>query len=290
MNLLYLTFGNDPTIHMQTAFSMYSFLAQPQAVSSINILTDNTGFYKHLAPHVNIIQLTQNELTEWKGEYDFFWRIKIKAIQKICQLYHGEPVLYLDTDTFLYGDIASIESSLTTGAALMHENEGALSLKKNKTQKTMWQQMANKSFGNIVMQPTDRMWNASVVGLPNTQNGKDCELALAICDEMCSKGITKYFIEQYALSLALEKTYGLVEAKPAIAHYWSTKEWWNKRITNFFMQAYFAQWNYEKMIAEIQIMDTTALPIYQRIKNTNVRLKGVIDKVFPSQNLQYLKK
>ena len=76
MNLLYITFGNDPSIHLQAAFSIYSFLAQPGAVDSINIITDNKDFYNHLPSGVKIINVTQNELTEWKGEHQFFWRIK----------------------------------------------------------------------------------------------------------------------------------------------------------------------------------------------------------------------
>jgi hypothetical protein len=290
MNLLYLTFGNNATIHSQTAFSIYSFLAQATAVSSVNIITDNGDFYKHLSPKATIIQVTQTELNEWKGKHQFFWRIKIKAIEKICHLYPNEPVLYLDTDTFLFGDIHVINNSLTKGKALMHENEGALSVKKTKTQKNMWLQIAGKSFGNVAMQPTDCMWNAGVVGIPNTKNGKECELALAICDDMCSKGITRYFIEQYSLSLALEKMYGLSEAKSVIVHYWSVKEIWNKQITDFFMAAYFAQWDYEKMIMEIKCFDATAIPFFQRIKNTNLRLKGVIDKLFSNKNVQYLPK
>ena len=134
MNLLYLTFGNIPTIHLQTAFSAYSFLNQQQAVDSLNIITDNVDFYKHLSPYVNIIGVTQNELTEWKGEHQFFWRIKIKAIEKICHLYPGEAVLYLDTDTFLFGDANLINQGLASGRAYMHDNEGTLSSKTTKTQ------------------------------------------------------------------------------------------------------------------------------------------------------------
>ena len=140
------------------------------------------------------------------------------------------------------------------------------------------------------MQSTDCMWNAGVVAIPNTQDGKDCELALAICDEMCNNGVTKRLIEQYALSIALQKKYGLAEAKTEIAHYWSTKELWNRYINNFFIQAYFSQWNYEKIIAQIEIFDITKIPVFQKTKSTNLRLKGIVDKVFPPRNQLYLYK
>lgn len=288
MNLLYLTFGNIPTIHLQTAFSAYSFLAQREAISTVNIITDNVEFYEHLQPHVNIIKVTPQELTEWKGEQQFFWRIKIKAIEKASQLYPGEPVLYLDTDTYLFGNAANLKAQLLNGKAFMHDDEGALSAKTTKTQKNMWRQIAGKSFGNLLMQPTDKMWNAGVVGTPNTQNGAECELALAICDEMCRRGVTRYFIEQYSLSLALEKTYGLLEAKTAVAHYWSTKEIWTSRIHDFFIEAYFAGWSYETILNNMQGFDSSALPIYQKVKTTNVRLKGLVDKMFPNKDFRYV--
>jgi hypothetical protein len=59
MNLLYLTFGNIPTIHLQTAFSAYSFLNQRQAVNSVNIITDNVDFYKHLSPMLILLGNTK---------------------------------------------------------------------------------------------------------------------------------------------------------------------------------------------------------------------------------------
>jgi len=290
MNLLYLTFGKIPTIHLQTAFSAYSFLAQKEAVDTVNIITDNIGFYQHLQPHVNIIEVTPDELTVWKGEHQFFWRIKIKAIEKACQLYPGESVLYLDTDTYLFGDAAKVNEQLRRGKAFMHEDEGALSAKTTKTQKNMWRQITGKTFGNLLMQPTDHMWNAGVVGTPNTQNGADCRLALAICDEMCRQGVTRYFIEQYSLSIALENIYGLVEAKTSIAHYWSTKEIWTGRIHDFFIEAYFAGWSCETILNKMQNFDTSALPIYQKVKTTNVRLKDWVDKTFGNRNLEYLPK
>ncbi|MEP7144841.1 MAG: hypothetical protein ABI707_18295 [Ferruginibacter sp.] len=288
MHLLYMAFGPNTQIHLQTAFSIYSFLTQQQFVSSVNIVTDNEDFYKHLNPRVNIIRVTENDLTEWKGEYQFFWRIKIKAIEKACHLYPNQPVVYLDCDTFLFGDLAEMESSMKNGLAVMHDDEGELSQKKNKSQKKLWRQVQGKSFGGISIQPGNRMWNSGVVGLPNTKNGKDCELILAVCDDMCARGITRYFIEQFSLSLALQKTYGLADAKSAIVHYWSTKDLWDKQINHFFIQAYFARWDYEKIIAQMKLFDTSATPFYQQVKNTNLRLKVLLDKVFPHTNLQYL--
>ncbi|CAN5786704.1 hypothetical protein BH11BAC3_BH11BAC3_45610 [soil metagenome] len=288
MNLLYMAFGPNAQIHLQTSFSIYSFLTPQQGISTVNIITDNDYFYNHFGNRVNIIKITSEELKSWEGAYHFFWRIKIKAIEKVCSLYKGQPVLYLDCDTFLYGDLATMQSALQRGVGLMHENEGPLSLKKNKTQKRMWQEIKGKSFAGISIQTGGEMWNSGVVGLPNNKGGKDCEQLLALCDEMCSAGVTRYFIEQYALSVGLKEIYGLEEAKPAVIHYWSVKSWWDKEITGFFLRAYFECWGYEQILAEMKLFDLTAIPYFQKVKNTNLRLKYLIDKIFPHEDIRYL--
>lgn len=290
MNLLYLTFGNNTSIHLQAAFSICSFLSEPAGISSVNIITDNSNYYKHLGDHVNCIDITAAELNEWKGPHDFFWRIKIKAIEKICAIYPGEPVVYLDTDTFLYGKAATLSAQLKNGVALMHENEGTLSAKKSKTEKRMWKQIAGRQFGALTMSASDAMWNAGVVATPNTKNGAECSLALSVCDEMCSADVTRRLIEQYALSLSLNHCYGLQEAAPLIAHYWSAKEAWNERLADFFIEAYFSRWDTPKLFAETKAMDKTTLPVYQRIKSTRLKLEKLVERSFPPQDIQYLKK
>lgn len=275
---------------MQAAFSIYSFLAGFEKYNSVNIITDNKLYYQHFDDKVNIIEMTEAEFNAWKGEYKFFWRIKIKAIEKICSIYSGEPVLYLDSDTFLRSSVSNIRNNLANGKAFMHENEGALSGKKSKTEKTMWQQIAGKSYGNILMQPTDCMWNAGVVFTPNQHGGKECELALTICDEMCSAGVTKRLIEQFSLSVALNHFYSLTEAKTIIAHYWSVKAPWNKAIADFFLEAYCAKLTFVAIMEKMQNFDTSILPVYQRTRSINSRLNGMINNIFPPKDVQYLKR
>src|ERR1700710_800580 len=103
MNICLLNFGENISYHTQTSFCIYSLLANcADSVKTINVITDKPLFYNHLKQQINIIPITENELTDWKGKYQFIWRIKIKAIEKICSLYPNCPVIYLDTDTFVY--------------------------------------------------------------------------------------------------------------------------------------------------------------------------------------------
>jgi len=115
MHLLYLTFGENVNNHIQAHFSIFSFLTQQNEISTINVITDNPEMYHDIKDRINIITITEQTLNEWKGEYGFFWRVKIKAIEMICDLHKNRPVVYLDTDTFLYTNINSFKKELVNG-------------------------------------------------------------------------------------------------------------------------------------------------------------------------------
>lgn len=289
MNLLYLTFGENISNHIQAHFSILSFLTHQKEIRTINVITDVPSFYNSIKHRINIIKINEETLKEWKGEYDFFWRIKIKAIEMLCSKYKNEPVVYLDSDTFLYSDIKLIADALLNGSAFMHEKEGELSKAKSKTEKRMWQQVKNRVFGDIKILASHAMWNAGVVALPNQKNNSESLLALQICDEMCKQGVTKRLIEQFALSVSLNETYGLQEAKTAIAHYWSNKENWNNAIEKFLLSANFRSFTFEQTIEAIKDFDFNELPVKTRAKNTNRRLKNLTDKFFPHQDLLFIK-
>lgn len=290
MHILYCTFGNRFQNHLQAAFSAISFLQQRNEISSINIITDAAPFYKHLSGHVNIIDVTPATINEWKGPHDFFWRVKIKAIEHIANLYTGSPVIYLDTDTFLYAKIGSLKAALQNSQAFMHEDEGALSALTDKTSKRTWRAIRQKQFAGLIMKPADHMWNAGVVASPNNKDGKDIALALQICDEMCAAGVPNRLVEQYALSLALHHTYGLNDATPWIAHYWRNKEDWNPFILEWLAEQQFKQKTFNEILTAFAELDLGKVPVIIRRKYTAEKLHRGVEKLFGPTNLQYVKR
>ncbi len=287
MNLLYISFGKTESVHLQAAFSIYSF-AQQKDVDTINLVTDAPDYYKHLQNLVSITQVDEKLLNEWKGLHQFFWRIKIKAIELMAKKYPGNAIIYLDTDTFLYGEINTLYTKLLQGKSIMYQNEGLLSKVTSKTVRKMWQQVNGKTFAAIQIEPTANMWNAGVVAIPNTKEGAECENALQLCDAMCAAGVTPRLIEQFALSIALEKMYGLLPAAGIVAHYWSNKEEWNKKITQFFIQQYFKNATQAQIIKAVQNTDFGKTAIEKRERNTAKRMYKLIDKFFPVKDIKYL--
>jgi hypothetical protein len=290
MDLLFLTFGPNIKNHYQANFCILSFLKQREQVNSINIYTDHPEFYTHLSQFVNVVQVTEQLLQEWKGEHDFFWRVKIKAIEDFMLKGGQHPVVYLDSDTFLHQDLGSFQQQLAQGSAFMHEQEGKLSELRSKTEKTMWSQVQDKAFGGVTITASSSMWNAGVVAIPAQKNLEAIQLAQHICDDMCAAGVSRRLIEQFAISVALDTTYGLQPASPWIGHYWSTKDDWNEAITAFFLESLLKSYTLEEDIRRMDTFNFSQLPIRKKVKNTRIRLLKLVDKLFPIKPMAYIEK
>jgi len=216
------------------------------------------------------------------------WRIKIKGLELICDKYPGEPVVYLDTDTFLFRAADDLLSVLSKDHALMHVREGNLSAAGSKREQTMWRQVKNRDFGGIKIHANHAMWNAGVVATPNTRNNEDIQLALSICDAMCAAGVTPYLIEQFSTGVALEHFYGLTAADASIAHYWSNKEAWNVYINTFFMESWLHEFSLQETISRLRQLDLSAVPVMYKTPDTNQRLRKKIDRIFPARDITYV--
>ena len=288
MNLLYITVGEGLSIHLQAAFSIYSFLGQRNQILSINIITDSPDYYIHLKGYVRVVTIDEKTLQEWRGEHDFFWRIKIKGIEMMCNLYANSSVVYLDTDTFLYGPAENISALLSNNTALMHEREIPLYAGKSKTERKMWTEVRKRAFGGINILPRHYMWNAGVVATPNVKNGEECRLALAICDEMCALQIPRRLIEQFAISVSLSEIYGLKEAKSCIGHYWSNKHDWNEQISSFFIEAFFKAQTTEEKIQLLKNYNFAIIPVTKKITSARKQMEYLIGKLFPARNIGFI--
>ena len=288
MQLLYLVFGTNIQNHFQAHFSILTFLRQGQDELKITIMTDAPEFYRHLGGAVTVQVIEAATLREWEGEFKFFWRVKIKALEQAARQHPELPLLYLDSDTFLYGSLPAMRQQLAAGHALMHEQEGLLSTLPSKTERRMWQQVQGKAFGGVVITPQHAMWNAGAVGVPAQRNHEAIALALSICDDLCRQQVTPRLIEQFALSVALAEVHGLHAASPYIGHYWSTKETWNEPISRFLLTSHLQNRTLAQDLAALEAFDFKALPIKQRVRNTQSRLENLTRRLLPPRDVEYL--
>ena len=254
----------------------------------VYVMTDTPDFYARLNEKIEILTINKTQLNDWQGSHQFFWRAKIKAIEHICRLHPKESVLYLDTDTFLYSDIKTLKSDLQN--PVMHLNEGALSELKSKTEKLMWQQVGEKTFGGVQIQSHHAMWNAGVVGTPAHKGLGICQLALDICDDMLEANVTRRLIEQFALSIALSENGDMKSAENYIGHYWSNKEEWSVAIQRFIINSSLKNNSLASDVEDIKQFNFSKIAIQKRIPNTQKRLKKLVEKWFPSVDKGFVSK
>ncbi len=88
MNILYLVFGNNLNVHLQVEFSIITLLHDCTNKDRIHVITTNLSFYIHLKENINLITISEQTLTEWRGKHNFFWRFYITcitlALQRAC--------------------------------------------------------------------------------------------------------------------------------------------------------------------------------------------------------------
>ena len=289
MQLLYLVFGDNIQNHFQANFSILSFLRQDKGLlTGITVVTDAPDFYRHLAGAVTVQALDAATLQEWQGEFRFFWRAKIKALEHVARQQPDVPLLYLDTDTFLHGSLPQLSRELAAGTAFMHEAEAPLARLTSKTERRMWQQVNGRAFGGITVHDKHQMWNAGVVGIPAARNLEAIALALRICDELSAQQVTPRLIEQFALSVALAETYAMQEARPYIGHYWSTKDEWNASIGAFLLESHLKQRSVADDLAALAAFDYQALPVKKITRNTQHRLHNLVRKLLPPRAVEFI--
>jgi hypothetical protein len=285
VDLLLLSFGTRLENHFQAAFSILSFLARP-GIERVFVLTDAPRFYAQFGARIEILPIDEALMSHWRGDSGFFWRIKIKAIEKVVGI-SGHDLLYVDSDTFLAGDLTALSSALASGATVMHRLESRLSQRTSSTEKAMWAVLRGKTFSGIRIDDQTAMWNAGVIGLPGVSAGDDIARTLELCDALCATPCTRRLIEQFSFSLALASGARLTPCDNAVIHYWGNKPDWNRAMREFFVEAALTDADLSERISRIADFDFQALPILRKESTARRRMVTAADWLFPPKRLAY---
>lgn len=289
MNIIYLVFGNNMENYQQVYFSAYTAFAHKNTEDRIIVVAENPSLFASFQDKIEIIPISRKLIKEWEGEYQFFWRVKIKALQLVAEKYPSDSILYLDGDTFFYQNMDSLRDGMKNGQNFMHVEEGKLSALSSKTEKLMWRQMKGKSYENIIINENVAMWNAGLIGV--SQRHFEClDLTLRINDAMCADGVTRRLIEQFAFSLGLNQYSELQPADHIVGHYWGNKKQWNDTISLFLRECFMKKYHFDAVIERIKDMELSKIPIRIKESSTQRKLKNLIDKFYTNQRPVYVKK
>lgn len=289
MNIVYLVFGNNLDHYQQVYFSIYTALAYKNSSDRIIVVAENPSVFKSLEDYIEIIPIDRDLIKEWEGKHQFFWRVKIKALQLIAQKYPLDSILYLDGDTFFYKNMDCLRNGLRDGQNYMHTEEGKLSSLSSKTERLMWRQMKGKTYHNTLIDENSAMWNAGLIGISNKHF--DClDVTLEINDAICADDVTRRLIEQFAFSLGLNQYSPLQPADHIVGHYWGNKKQWNKIIDDFLKECFMKNYSVEQITELVREMDLTQNAIIVKESNTQKKLKMFIDQFFKNKKPVYINK
>lgn len=275
--------------YQQAYFSIYTAWARKNSEDRIIAVTEEPSLFHSFEDKIVTIPINKEVIKEWEGKYQFFWRVKIKALQLIAEKYPTDSILYLDSDTFFYENMDSLRNGLKNGQNYMHLEEGKLSKLSSKTEKLMWQQLKGKTYNNVKIDENSAMWNAGLIGISPKHFG--ClELTLGINDEMCADKVTRRLIEQFSFSVGLNEFSKLKSADDVVGHYWGNKKEWNNIIGLFLKECFMKNYSLDEIVGEVKKMDLIQNPIRVRESNTQRKLKTFIDQFFKDKKAVFIKK
>lgn len=275
--------------YQQVYFSMYTAFAHKNTADRIIVLAEDPSLFRSFQDKIEIVPINQELIKEWEGEYQFFWRVKIKALQLVAEKYPSDSILYLDGDTFFYNSLDSLRDGMKVGQNYMHVEEGKISLLSSKTEKLMWKQMKGKSYFNTKIDSNSTMWNAGLIGI-SPEHFACLDLTLGINDEMCADGVTRRLIEQFAFSLGLNRFSALKPADDIVGHYWGNKAEWNQIISHFLKEIFMKNLSLDEIIDQIRQIDFTKIPVKVKESSTQRKLKNFVDGFYKNRKPLYITK
>ena len=286
MNIFYIIFGDKTIHHVQAYLSIRSLQKQLGAGDRITVVTTTPQYYR--AAGTDVIAIDDDRVREWEGPHQFFWRVKLKAIEAMALRCPADHLMHLDTDTFLHGSLAELKGKLDAGGGLMHADEGHPSQMMSRALR-MWQRVGGRTYAGITLGPQHNMWNAGVVAIPRDKLREVAETALALCDAMLDDGAEPVVVEQYALSIALHEKAGLAAAEPFIGHYWGNKVEWTSMAYDLMATAYMEGLGMDDAIARLDIDSMMQTPVYVHHSSTAARLTQLLSRVWKDKDFRYAK-
>lgn len=137
-------------------------------------------------------------MTQWQGEFQFFWRVKIKALEAVYARYPLSALLYVDSDMFLAGNLTALSSHFAQGGCVMHLAECRLADNTDKTLRKMHRTLHGKTIAGVEIGDDSLMWNAGVIGLCAQKAKSIIALSLQLCDEICATNCPRRLVEQFS--------------------------------------------------------------------------------------------
>jgi hypothetical protein len=242
--LLYQAYGSIEIINE----CRYALLRLIDTYSKINthppqviIYTDKADEFKMFEGKlpITIQQITNDEITRWKGAINFVHRVKIEVIKDCLANFSGK-IIYVDTDTYCLQPLEEMFRLITVDNVFFHQFEGTIDAS---AQFRKWKKFLQGTSILEVEHPSPlhiQMWNAGVIGLEQSHLPLLNEV-LVLTDKLYQQ-FPKHIVEQFSFCYIFQKhKINISNATSFFFHYWNLKEF--RRL----LQKFFARYKNESV-------------------------------------------
>ncbi len=239
-NYVYLIYGSHEDCFLEAAYSVGTLLRQVDAgLSRVIIFTDQPEKIKGWPV---VCESIAGQLADMRGKTKFIHRAKLCVILRCLELYPGN-VVFLDSDTFVRGNIQSLANKLSPGRAIMDAFEA-----KNPFPEFAAFQTTLSDRTSYHYTKDSWMCNSGVIGI-HRQDAILIRRALELCDALLATGSGQHTIEQFSVSEILRiSRVEILHSQGTIVHYVKAKPYMRQKISKIMRATQKQPWEFERLI------------------------------------------
>jgi hypothetical protein len=222
LRLVTLAYGGEP-VRTQALYCAWSALAWAEGLPlSVHVYTDEPAAYAALEGRIAVEPVTMDRVRAWRGPDDFVHRQKTELVRDVAARFPGDPLLYVDSDTFFTGPVARAAERIAPGRSVLHVREFPVATHPTSQLKKFRREMKDVTFRGAPVDLRCDMWNAGALGLDPAQFGLLAEW-LELIDAVYPR-VQRFFVEQFAISLLLQRETTVAAVDDVLFHYWFQKD------------------------------------------------------------------
>lgn len=222
-HLVYLASGRAE-FATQAHYSAWTALAWKGTLPlSIHVYADRPERFVGLDPAVEPIPLDAARARDWRGPWDFPYRMKARVIEDAAGRFPGDPILFVDADTFWIGEVAKAFARIDARSAVMHRREYHVATHDTPQMRSFRRRMGRARFRGEPIDLQVWMWNSGAIGLHPAHVPLLADW-IAFMDEVHPSN-RKPLVEQFSIGGLLQRRGdSLSPCDDVLFHYWDDKD------------------------------------------------------------------
>jgi hypothetical protein len=222
VRLVTLAYGGEP-VRTQALYCAWSAVAWTEGLPlSVHVYTDEPAAFASLAGRIEVEPITMERIRAWRGPDDFVHRQKTELVRDVAARFPGDRLLYVDSDTFFTGPVGRAAERIAPGRSVLHVREFHVATHRTSQMRKFRRAMEGVTFRGRPVDLACDMWNAGALGLDPAEFRLLPEW-LEMIDAVYPR-VPRFFVEQFAISLLLQRETVIAPIDDVLFHYWFQKD------------------------------------------------------------------